>query len=143
MTPDHEPVNSIPHLQTSIEGSGYRPQQIRRIDQGATILHHPDEILGLALSFLGAGQFGFIAPVCSRFKYVYLTTVSDEKITNGECITSSISRAEKYFEDAGTNTKQLIFFWYNVSTRYGHVDVMEWAHTQGHSRVWNAQFLRG
>lgn len=132
---DPEPVNSTPHLQTRIEGSELPPQQIRRIDQGATILHHPNEILGLALSFLGAGQFGFIAPVCSRFKKVYLTTVSDERITNGESITSSISRAEKYLEEAGSDIKKIAFFWYSAA-RYSRLEVMEWAHQRGYSHVW-------
>ena len=70
---------------------------------------------------------------------MYLANVSDEMITTGESITSSISRAEKYFEDAGTDAEQLRFFWCNVA-RYGHVDVMEWAHRQGYSQLWYEQF---
>jgi len=53
-----------------------------------------------------------------------------KKITTGESITSFISCAKKYFEDEGTGTKQLQFFWCNAA-RYGCVDVMEWAHKQG------------
>ena len=129
-----------------------------------TILDYPDELLRLSLSFLGFGHFAFIAPVCSRFKTVYLANASgnkkitsgesfslylanvsgNKKFTSGESVTSSISRSEKYFEDAGTDSEeQHILFWYSVSTRYGRVDVMEWAHTQGHSRVWNARFRGG
>jgi len=71
-----------------------------------TILGYPDELLRLSLSFLGVGHFAFIACVCSQFKIAYLANVSDEMNTSGESVTSSISRAEKYFEDAG-NTEQL------------------------------------
>ena len=91
-----------------------------------TILAYPDELLRLSLSFLGVGHFAFIALVCSRFKIAYPTNASDETVTSGECVTSSISCAEKYFEDAGTDSEQLEFFWYNA-TRYGRLDVMEWA----------------
>jgi len=103
------------------------------------ILDYPDELLRLSLSFLGVGHFAFIALVCSRFKIAYLANDSDEMITTAESVTSSISRAEKYFEDAGTDYEQLRFFWCNVA-RYGRVDVMEWAHQQGYSRVWSEQF---
>lgn len=92
-----------------------------------TILAYPDELLRLSLSFLGVGHFAFIALVCSRFKIAYPTNAtSDETVTSGESVTSSISCAEKYFEDAGTDSEQLEFFWYNA-TRYGRLDVMEWA----------------
>ena len=67
------------------------------------------------------------------------TNVNDKKVSTDESVTSSISRAEKYFKDAGTDTEQLAFFWYNV-VRYGRLDVMEWAHRQRYSRVWNEQF---
>ena len=76
----------------------------------------------------------------SRFKVAYLANTSDEKVTTGESVTSSISRATKYFEDAGTGSEQLELFWYN-GARYGRVDIMEWAHRQGYARVRNnAQF---
>ena len=104
-----------------------------------TILDSPDELLRLTLSFLGVGHFAFVALVCSRFKIAHLANVGDEMITSGESVTSSILRAEKYFEDAGTDSEHLIFFWLNV-TRYGRVDVMEWAHREGYSRVWNEGF---
>jgi hypothetical protein len=103
------------------------------------ILDSPDELLRLTLSFLGVGHFAFVALVCSRFKIAHLANVGDEMITSGESVTSSILRAEKYFEDAGTDSEHLIFFWLNV-TRYGRVDVMEWAHREGCSRVWNEGF---
>ena len=72
----------------------------------------------------------------SRFKVAYLANTSDEKVTTGESVTSSISRATKYFEDAGTGSEQLELFWYN-GARYGRVDIMEWAHRQGYARVRN------
>ena len=58
-----------------------------------TVLHLSDELLGLFHSFLGDGEFGFIAPVCQRFKSTYLDHVSDKKITTVERASSSISRA--------------------------------------------------
>jgi hypothetical protein len=82
-----------------------------------------------------------IALVCSRFKVTFLANASDEKITTGESIISSISRATKYFEDAGTGPKELELFWYN-GARYGRVDVMEWANRQGHAWVWTNKRLR-
>ena len=44
-----------------------------------TVFHLPDELLGLSYSFLGDGGFGFIAPVCKRFKSTYPNRVSDKK----------------------------------------------------------------
>ena len=104
-----------------------------------TILAPPDELLRLTLSFLGVGHFAFVALVCSRFKIAHLANVGDEMITSGESVTSSILRAEKYFEDAGTDSEQLEFFWYYVAG-YGLVDVMAWAHRQGYSLGWNEGF---
>ena len=100
-----------------------------------TILHLPNEILGLALSFLGPGHFAFIALVCNRFKETYLDNVSDEKITCGESITASISCARQYFEDAGTGGQQFAVFWCNTAL-YGRLDVMKWAYQRGYSRIW-------
>jgi len=105
-----------------------------------TVLHLPDELLGLSHSFLGDGDFGFIAPVCKRFKTVYLAYVNDETITTDERATSSISRATRtYSGHAGDNTLQLALFWDCVA-RHGRVGVMEWAHQQGYSRAWNTRY---
>ena len=108
-----------------------------------TIIDYPDELLRLSLSFLGVGHFAFIALVCSRFKIAYLANVKGRKITNGESATSSISRAEKYFEDVGTDPTQIndiLFLWKNLA-RYGRVDVMEWAHHAGYShKIWKSGY---
>ena len=103
-----------------------------------TILYLPNEILGICHNFLGPGHFVFIAPVCKRFKTVYLTHVSDEKITTGESCTSSISRARPYFAHKGKLSKRLALFWW-FNTRYGRLGVMEWAHRRGYSRIWQKQ----
>ena len=66
-----------------------------------TVLHLPNELLGLTHSFLGDGEFGFIAPVCKRFKSTYLDHVSDKKTTTVESATCSISRARTYLEYSG------------------------------------------
>jgi len=57
--------------------------------------------------------YTLLAPACKIFLKAQLT-VSDEKTstTSGESITSSISCAKLYLEDAGTNTKKIAFFWY-------------------------------
>ena len=94
-----------------------------------TILHLPNEILGIS------SHFRFTALVCNRFKTVYLNNVSDEKITSAETYISSIQCAEKYLRGAGSNTQKIAIFWYNV-TRYGRLEVMEWAHQRGHTRIW-------
>ena len=99
------------------------------IDCVYTVLRLPDELIGLSQSFLGDGEFGFIAPVCKTFKSIYLDHVSDKKITTVERATSSISRASFFLEyareDAQHHTRK---FWHCVA-RYGRVGVME--------RFWN------
>jgi hypothetical protein len=45
-----------------------------------------------------------------------------KRIKTEESVTSSISCAQKYFEDAGTSDEELQFFWYNAA-RYGCVGV--------------------
>jgi hypothetical protein len=101
-----------------------------------TVLRLPDELLGLSQSFLGDGEFRFIAPVCKRFNSTYLDRVSDKKITTVERATSSISRARGYLEYAGEDAEQHARFWF-CAARYGRVGVMEWAHQRGYSRFWN------
>jgi ribosomal protein L44E len=75
------------------------------IDCMYTVLHLPDELLGLSQSFLGDGVFGFIAPVCQRFNSTYLDRVSDKKTTTMERATSSISRARNYLEYVGDDAQ--------------------------------------
>ena len=45
---------------------------------------------------------------------------------------------QKYFEDEGTEIKQLEFLWCSAA-RYSRVEVMQWAHEQGYSVIWNLQ----
>jgi len=45
---------------------------------------------------------------------------------------------QKYFEEEGTEIKQLEFLWCSAA-RYSHVEVMQWAHEQGYSVIWNLQ----
>lgn len=113
-------------------------ERAERADTAYTILYLPNEILGICHNFLGPGHFVFIAPVCKRFKTVYLTHVSDEKITTGESCTSSISRARPYFAHKGKLSKRLALFWW-FNTRYGRLGVVEWAHRRGYSRIWQKQ----
>ena len=68
------------------------------IDCVYTALQLYDDLLGLAKSFLGDEEFGFIAPVCKRFKSTYLHHVSKKKTTTMERATSSVSRARTYLE---------------------------------------------
>jgi len=87
-----------------------------------TVLHLPDELLGLSHSYLGDREFGFIAPVCKRFKSTYFHRVSDKKITIVERATCSISRARTDLEYAGDDAhdRRASMFWYCVA-RYGRV----------------------
>lgn len=107
-----------------------------------TILHLPDEVLGLALSFLSGGHYAFIALVCSRFKIAYLAHVSDDLVTTGDSVTSSMSRAKKYLEDAGTEIEKIALFWHSAA-RYGRLEVMEWAHQNGYSFMWQTVNWQG
>ena len=100
-----------------------------------TIRDLNNDILGISQSFLGGGHFRYGPLACKTLLGSYLASVSDKKITKGESITSTISCAQQYFEDVGTGTDQLVFFWFNAA-RYGRVEVMEWAHQQGYSRIW-------
>ncbi len=106
-----------------------------------TVLHLPDELLGLSQSFLGDGEFRFIAPVCERFKSTYLDHVSDEKTTTVERANSSILRARTYLEytEGDEFEDRARTFWY-CAARYGRLGVMEWAYQRGYSRVWNTRF---
>jgi len=64
----------------------------------------------------GVGHFRY-GPLfaCKMLLKAYQDSVSDErKITTAKSVTSSISCAEKYFEDEGTGDEQLRFFWENV-----------------------------
>ena len=65
-----------------------------------------------------------------------LTSQHFKKITTGEIGTSSISCAQKYFQDERTSKEKLVFFWANGAARYGRIEVMEWAHQQGYSAAW-------
>ena len=116
------------------------PSPLGTTDCVYTVLHPPDELLGLSHSFLGDGEFRFIAPVCRRFKSIYLDRVSDKKITTVERATLSISRARTYLEhtEGDEFDDRSRTFWYCVA-RYGRVEVMEWAHQRGHSSVWNTK----
>ena len=115
------------------------PSPLGTTDCVYTVLHPPDELLGLSHSFLGDGEFRFIAPVCQWFKSTYLDRVSDKKKTTVERATSSISRARNYLEYAGEDAQHHARkLWYCVA-RYGRVEVMEWAHQRGHSSVWNTK----
>jgi len=117
-----------------------------------TVLQLPDEMMGLSQSFLGVGHFGFIAPVCKRFKTTYLARVSDEMITNMGSIISSISCAQKYledtgfcgtpFQDTGVAVVKLELLWF-YAARYGSLGVIEWAHQRGYSRLWEEYRLDG
>ena len=81
------------------------------------------KILGLCHSHLGVGHFYSLLRF-ETFKAVYLANnISvNNKFTNGESITSSISCLQQNLKAAGTDTKLLFFFWYNTA-RYGHLKI--------------------
>ena len=101
---------------------------LRSDDCVYTVLHLTDELFGLSHSFLGDGEFRFIALICKRFNSTYIDHVSDKKITTVERATSSISRVRTYLEYAGDDADDRArTFWYCVA-RHGRVVMMEWAH---------------
>jgi hypothetical protein len=109
-------------------------------NQSVTTIHRlPDDLLRISFAFLlGNGHFRYHGIACKMLLKASEQQPGHRKITTAESVTYSIECAQKYFEDEGTGISQLRFFWYNAS-RYGRVEVMEWAHQQGYSAVWNQQ----
>jgi len=101
-----------------------------------TTIHSLSEgVIGISLELLGGnGHFRYGPLACKIFLRASEFNPGFKKITTMESVTSSISCATKYFQDKGTDTKHLKYFWFNAA-RYGHVDVMEWARNQGYSDV--------
>ena len=86
----------------------------------------------LSLSFLGPGHFRYGPFACKMFLQAYLTSINDEwidekKVTNAESVTTSISCTRRYFNDKGTDDKDLTFFLYNAA-KYGRIEKMEWVY---------------
>jgi len=105
-----------------------------------TIHDLSDDEVGISLALLGGnGHFRYHGIACKMFLTASEKNPGFKTITTGESVTSSVSCATKYFEDEGTGIKQLRFFWLNAA-RYGHLDVMEWAHEQGYSAVWTQRY---
>lgn len=118
---DHEPPprqrRRIDSTCTNIEET---PRRHPAPGNSSTIHDLPNEVLGLCLSFLGAGHFLFAALVCKLFKNTYLACVSESNITCGKSITSSILQAQQYLEDTmGTGPEQLEYFWQDVADERG------------------------
>ena len=112
-------------------------QTTTRITRITTINQLADEVIGISLGLLGGvGHFRYGPLACKMFLKASEVNKDFKKITTGESVTSSISCAKKYFEDKGTGKEILTFFWENAA-RYGRVEVMDWAHQQGYSTVWN------
>lgn len=105
----------------------------------STTIHGlPNEILGLTLSLLGGRHFRYAPLACKMFLGAYLASLSADKITTGKSVTSSISCTKKYFYDAQDYAH---LFW-TSAVRYGRVEVMEWAHQEGHAiHKWHGSLL--
>lgn len=105
----------------------------------STTIHGlPNEILGLTLSLLDGRHFRYAPLACKMFLGAYLASLSADKITTGKSVTSSISCTKKYFYDAQDYAH---LFW-TSAVRYGRVEVMEWAHQEGHAiHKWHGSLL--
>ena len=93
------------------------------------------DILGLCHSLLGVGHYRYVAMACKILQKGNLAVNDNKKITSMEVVTSSISCARQFFEDEGTDTKELRLFWHSAA-RYNRIEVMIWAHEEGFSSVW-------
>ena len=76
-----------------------------------TIYDLYNDLLRLSHSFLGVGHFRYAGIACKMFLKANLTMNGDEKITNMDIVTSSVSCDREYFDDEGTGTEQLPLFW--------------------------------
>ena len=85
------------------------------------------DILGLCHSLLGVGHYRYVAMACKILQKGNLAVNDNKKITSMEVVTSSISCARQFFEDEGTDTKELQLFWFNAVI-YNRIEVMMWAH---------------
>ena len=129
-------------------GADFHRRQKRRIEvpvvpAATTIYDLNNDLLAISHSLLGVGHFRNAGIACKLFLEASGTAGSDEKVTSMKIVTSSISCAEKYFEDAeGTTTtnttEELKLFWYSAA-RYGRLEIMKWAHRQGYARVWSEE----
>ena len=72
---------------------------------------------------------------CKILQKGNLAVNDNKKITSMEVVTSSISCARQFFEDEGTDTKELRLFWHSAA-RYNRIEVMIWAHEEGFSSAW-------
>lgn len=109
----------------------------------STIHSLPVEVIGLSLSLLAKhGHFRYAPLACKTLRNAYSNFVSEDTITRAESVVSPISCAKQFFEDVGTDTEQLFFFWKNAA-KCGRVHVMEWAYRQGYSRIWQEEGFWG
>ena len=104
-----------------------------------TIHQLSDGVIEISLVLLGGhGHFRDMPLACKMFLSASELNPHFKKITTGESVISSISCAKKFFQNEGTDTKELEFFWYNAA-RYGRVEVMVWAYWKGYSAVWTQE----
>jgi len=73
------------------------------------------DLLGICQSLLGVGHYRNAAMACKMLQKGNLAVNDNKKVTSVEVVTSSISCARQFFEDEGTDTKQLQLFWYNTA----------------------------
>jgi hypothetical protein len=136
-----------------------RPRQRRRIelpqeqDAESVVLvavggNHPattindlnDDLVSESLALLGGvGNFRYGPLACKQFLKGSEKNPHFKKITSGESVTSSISCARKYFEDEGTGSDQVKFFWINAA-KYGRIREMQWARQEEYSAVFIEKF---
>jgi len=108
-----------------------------------TINKLPEGVIGISLALLGSiGNFRYGPLACNKIMFLSASELKQhfKKITTSESVNSCVSCAKKYFDDKGTGTEQLQFFWYSAA-RYGRMEVMQWVHEQGYSDVRNQDYI--
>ena len=136
--PDSSRPRKRRHIELQQEPDDEAAALAEGINHNVTTIHHlNDDLLGLTHSFLGYRHFRYGPLACKMFLRASDLT-NNRRSTTGGSVTSSISCAKKYFEDAGTGDEDLAFFWYSAA-RYGRVEVMQWAHQAGYTAIWNQE----
>jgi len=109
--------------------------QVSESNTSYTIYDIPIEVLRLCLAFLGTGYFRFIGGTCRTFREGYLSMNSIvDTTTTAKNIVSSVSCAELYLQEAGTDIKRIRVI-LDGAAAYGRVEILEWAHYRGYSHA--------
>lgn len=91
----------------------------------------PDVVLQHCFSFIGSGQYRFVAGTCHNFQNIY--SIDHQKQTTWRAAASSISGAKLCLEDAkklGRDVYAILFTLSLEASKTGNIHVLEWARVQ-------------